>query len=77
MILGLASHLGEEIMGDLSRFMTTKPQKSKTRPKLKRKRKWAKPVCHKPTPLKEILSSRFGCSGVNHEYPHLRKPFPT
>ena len=65
------------IKDDLSRFKTTMPQKNKTRPKIKRKRNGQNPGCYKPTPLKEISSSRFGCSGVKHKYTHLRKPFPT
>jgi hypothetical protein len=55
---------------------TTKPQKGKSRPNSKGK-KWAKSRVLQTYPLKEILSSRFGCSGIKHEYFHLRKPFPT
>jgi hypothetical protein len=42
MILRLASHWGEESRMISPGFKTTKPQKIKTRPKLKEKRKWAK-----------------------------------
>ena len=48
-----------------------KPQKNK------RKRKGQKSGCYKPYPLKEISSSRFGCSGNKYEDTDLRKPFPT
>ena len=42
MILGLTSHWREESKVISSGFKTTKPLKSKFRPKIKRKKKWAK-----------------------------------
>src|SRR3989337_3596241 len=77
MVLRLISHLGEESKVISPGFKTTKPLKSKTRPKSKEKEKGQNSGCYKPTPLKEISSSRFGCSGIKHEFSHLRKPFPT
>src|SRR3990170_2800675 len=77
MVLRLTSHLGEESRVISPGFKTTKPQKSKSRPKSKEKENGQNPGWYKPTPLKDISSSRFGCSGVKHEYSHLRKPFPT
>ena len=54
---------------------TTPKRKTKQKPiKLKEKGKAKKPGCYKPCPLKEISSSRFGCSGNKYD---LRTPFPT
>src|SRR3989337_1446004 len=73
----MTSHLGEESRVISPGFKTTKPLKSETRPKSEEKENGQNPGCYKPTPLKEISSSRFGCLGVKHEYSDLRKPFPT
>ena len=37
------------------------------------KKKLRKPGCHKPTPLRKISSSRFGCSGNHRKLTVLRK----
>ena len=76
----MTSHSGSKEEGIFFSFQTTKPRKRKLRQKPrknKRKRKGQKSGCHKPYPLKEISSSRFGCSGNKYEYSDLRKPFPT
>src|SRR3990170_3227467 len=77
MVLRLTSHLGEESRVISPGFKTTKPPKGKSKPKSKEKENGQNPGCYKPTPLKEISSSRFVCSGVKHEYFYLRKPFST
>src|SRR4051812_48375499 len=50
---------------------------SRTKPgdkneKNREKEKLQKPGCHKPTPLRKISSSRFGCSGNHCELTVLR-----
>ena len=54
-----------------TRKLKQKPQKNN------KKRKGQNSGCHKPYPLKEISSLRFGCSGNKYEDTVLRKPFPT
>ena len=54
---------------------TTPKRKTEQKPnKSKEKEKGQNPGCYKPSPLKEISSSRFGCSGNKYD---LRTPFPT
>jgi hypothetical protein len=53
MVLRFTSHLGEESKVISPGFKTTKPLKSKTRPKLKEKENGQNPGCYKPTPLKK------------------------
>ena len=62
----------------VSRPQSHEKRKLRQKPrKNKRKRKGQKSGCDKPSPLKEISSSRFGCSRNKYEYTDLRKPFPT
>jgi hypothetical protein len=57
MVLGLASHLGEGSKVISPGFKTTKPQKNKSRPKLKRKRNGQNPGCYNL----RCLRFRSGC----------------
>ena len=53
----------------------TTPKEKQSKPtKSEEKEKGQNPGCYKPSPLKEISSSRFGCSGNKYD---LRTPFPT
>ena len=45
--------------------------KSRNKPE---KQKSQNPGCHKPTPLRKISSSRFGCSGNHWKHTVLRNP---
>lgn len=54
---------------------TTPKRKTEQKPnKSKEKEKGQKPGCYNPSPLKEITSSRFGCSGNKYDF---RTPFWT
>lgn len=53
------------------RKLKQKPQKNK------RKRKGQKSGCDNSSPLKEISSSRFDCSGNKYAYTDLRRPLST
>jgi hypothetical protein len=59
MILRLTSHWGEESKVISPGFKTTKPLKSKSRPKLKEKENGQKPGCHIPQ-ARAILSPSRG-----------------
>src|SRR3990170_690654 len=77
MILRFASHSRRKMKGDPSGLQNYQTTEKQIRTKSKEEENGQNPGCYKPTPLKEISSSRFGCSGIKHEYSHLRKPFPT
>jgi hypothetical protein len=68
--LRLASHLGEESKVISTGFMTTKPQKSKTRPKLKEKESGQNPGCYS----EDAEEVRRLCSDARRE--SLEEPVP-
>ena len=77
-VLRMMSHLGGGNEDDFPGGKATEPlqkeKQSKNQIKIKEKEKGQNPGCYKPSPLKEISSSRFGCSGNKYD---LRTPFPT
>src|SRR3954464_7224749 len=75
-IQGLLEH-GKEICSsfksnEVIKIKSNRKSRNKSE-KFSKKRKFQNPGCHRPTPLRKISSSRFGCSGNHHKLTVLRK----
>src|SRR3954465_15673157 len=64
---------GKELCSSSSPTRCSRTKPADKNEKNREKKKLRKPGCHKPTPLRKILSSRFGCSGNHCKLTVLRK----